>query len=115
MSFKSFKGYVLTILSGAVLLAVVVLVTLQWGQRASFSLYGKPYDLHLVEGRITGGVNTSLLMLLSGLGALVVVAMGWVLVYGIRVLLNSRRRQALHKVQQRVEKLEQPTGQTPAE
>jgi len=115
MNFASIKGYVLTIVSGAVLLAAVILVTLQWGQRASFSLYGKPYDIHVVEGKVTGGVNTSLLILLSGLGALVVVAMGWVLVHGIRVLLNSRRRQALQQVERRVEKLEQTPGQTPAE
>jgi len=66
-------AYVVMVICGLILAAGVVLVTLQWAQRASFNLYGYPYNVDVEGGRTVGGVNTALLMLLSVIGGIVLV------------------------------------------
>ena len=41
MLIKKINGYILTIVSGLVLLAGALLLALQWGNYCDFSLYGK--------------------------------------------------------------------------
>lgn len=48
MSTHTFKGYLLTILCGLVLLAAVIFIILQWGVTATYSLYGKPMTAQTV-------------------------------------------------------------------
>ncbi|MCP4379106.1 MAG: hypothetical protein GY794_23405 [bacterium] len=41
MLFKKISGYILTIVSGLILLAGVVFLALQWDNKTEYSLYGK--------------------------------------------------------------------------
>ena len=41
MSTQTFKGYVLTVLCGLVILAAAIFIILQWAVTAEYSLYGK--------------------------------------------------------------------------
>ena len=92
MAFKRFRGYVLVVTAGVVLAALAVLVALQWRQRAEFNLFGQPYVIRVFDGsRLSGGVNTALLMLLSAAGGLVTAGMLWLLVRGLRILRAVRR------------------------
>ena len=86
---RRIKGYVLVVPIGIVLLATVVLVVLQWGNAASFSLYGRNLTPHTEGGKTVGGVNTALLMVLSAVGGLVVVWLCKVFVYGLRAVWTS--------------------------
>lgn len=78
MKMKSLKGWTLVVVSGLVILAMAVLVTLQWGNHAQFSLYGQ-----------NRSVNTMALIALSMLGGVVLVGVIRVLTRGVRTL---RRR-----------------------
>jgi hypothetical protein len=60
MKLAALKLYVQVIFSGLVLLAGLVLLVLQWGNQAAFSLYGSNRQ-----------VNTLLLMLCSAVGGVV--------------------------------------------
>ena len=76
------KAYLQAILGGLVILAVVVLVLLQWGNTGAFSFYGKNIE----------DANTALLVLASAAGGL---AMWWIVKWfagGVRVLVRSRRQ-----------------------
>ena len=68
---NTFKGYVLTILCGIVVVAAVVLVALQWGSTAKFSLYGPEKS-----------VPTVWLVLASAVG-------GWVFPHVARMFLRG--------------------------
>ena len=63
-------AYLVLVACGLILVAGVVLVALQWAQRASFSLYGYPYNIEVISGKAVGGVNTAMLMLLSAVGGI---------------------------------------------
>jgi len=78
---KSIKGYVLATLSGILLLAMLVLAIMQFGNKADFSLYGKNMS-----------VNTALLVLMSALGGIVFVLLAWVHVKGLRSLMEGKRQ-----------------------
>ena len=78
------KAYLQAILGGLIILAVVVLVLLQWGNTGAFSFYGKNIR----------NANTALLVLASAAGGL---AMWWIVKWfadGVRVLVRSRRQAA---------------------
>lgn len=100
MSFRTFKGYVLVVFSGALLLIAALLVILQWGKRAQFSLFGYPYDIILVEDRLQGGINTALMMIFSAIGGVVIVLLCRVFFSGLRVLRSSQRLAEMEKQQQ---------------
>ena len=90
MKLAKIWAYVRIVLSGLFLLVVVILLALQWGNQANFSFYGRNTTM-----------NTALLMLLSGLGGMVLAAMVWMLVVGIRALspTPSRDQQHAHPIQ----------------
>ena len=60
MNYQNAKGTACVVLSGIVLLGIVLLVILQWGNNSDFSLYGKNVQ-----------VNTAVLMVLSAVGGFV--------------------------------------------
>jgi len=91
MIMQSIKGYVLVVLSGLVILAAALLIILQWGNPAEFSLYGRNYSIHLQDAKATGGVNTGLLMLCSAAGGVLLVRMGKMMVHGVIALRRARR------------------------
>ena len=79
MKLAAVKFYLMIVVSGLVLLAGVVLVVLQWGNQADFSLYGKNMKS-----------LTWALILASAVGGLVVWAMVKVLWRGIMGLHRLR-------------------------
>lgn len=93
MSVKRVKGTVLVVVSGAVILAAGVLIVLQWGNPAEFSLYGKNYSIRFQEDgkTATEGVNTGLLMLCSAAGGVLVFWMTKVLLGGIGALRKASK------------------------
>ena len=106
MNVNTFKGYVLIVVSCAVMLAVVVLVALQWGNAAEFSAYGKIIDIDKVNGRTTGGVNTALLMLCSAAGGIVTWYLLKALILGLRALLRGRKQEQQATAAKRLSQLE---------
>ena len=59
MKLAALKLYVMIVFSGVILLAALVLLVLQWGNRAAFSLYGtntNPRTWLLVLASAAGGV-----------------------------------------------------------
>ena len=79
MNVKSFNGYVLIVLSLVVIVAGAVLIALQWGNTADVSWYGQNRK-----------VNTSLLMLCSLVGGVVLLWMFKLLFRGIRLVRQAR-------------------------
>ena len=94
MNLNLLKGYVLIVLSGLVILAAVVLVALQWGNRGNFSLYGKNIP----------DANTAVVVLASAAGGVVLLFLPMLLARGISALRMGRREQR-----------RPTTGQKPAE
>ncbi|MHC4983068.1 MAG: hypothetical protein ACYTF6_07870 [Planctomycetota bacterium] len=90
MKSRKILTYSVIVICGLVLAAGVVLLALQWAQRAGFNLYGYPYTIHVhPDGKTAGGINTALLMLLSALGGIVAVFLVRFIFWAIRLL---RRR-----------------------
>ena len=100
MNFRTFKAYVVVILSGLVILAAVLLIVLQWGNAAEFSAYGKNIDIDKTEGRTTGGVNTALLMLFSMIGGLLLFVLCRWFIGGLRNLRQSQHLAEIQRTQQ---------------
>ena len=75
MTFQLFKGWVVTITTGLVIIAAIVLLALQWGNTTTITLYGPATD-----------VNTLLLMLLSAVGGILMVWLVKALLYGIGII-----------------------------
>ncbi len=116
MSFRTLKGYVVVLVTGAALFAAALLVVLQWRLRAEFSLFGQPYSIRMVDdGKLMGGINTAALMLMSGVGGLVVAGLGWLMLRGIRSLRTGRRADARRGMERRLEKIERsgPADESP--
>ena len=86
MNMKLIKGYTLTVVSALVVLAVGVLVSLQWGNSANFSFYGKNFSVD-----DDGGVNTAILMLCSAGGGVVIIVVLWTLLKGIGAIRKGHR------------------------
>ena len=106
MNLRTLKGYFLVIASGLVLLAGGLLVVLQWGHVSAFSLYGYPYEILVLEGRIRGGVNTALLMVASAVGGVLVVLLVRMFISGMRSLRKGKRKQAEQQTARRLSTLE---------
>ena len=85
MIIKKISGYILTIISGLVLLAGVLLLALQWGNGCDFSLYGKNIS-----------VNTGLVILCSAIA-------GWLAPKIFRVMLRGIAK--VRKVRKEYKKL----------
>ena len=95
MNFKTVRAYIIAVVCGLILLAAVLLVILQWGNPAEFSLYGKNYSLRFQkDGSASGGVNTGLLIIISAAGGILLFYVCKLLVWGIRTIVRSRRATA---------------------
>jgi len=105
MNVSSVKGYVFVVFSGLLILAAAVLVLLQWGNRSTFSLYGKNYGQNPAGGE---GVSTALLMLLSAAGGLVTAGLLWMLFRGGRAIRRGHRQEAQEQISRRLKNLETP-------
>ena len=106
MNIRTVKGYVLTIVSGFLLLAGALLVILQAQNRAEFSLYGKNISIRYQQGgEPIGGVNTALLMLSSAVGGIVAFLLGWMLVRGLRLLRQAWKQAEAAQQAKRLEQL----------
>ena len=105
MKLGTLKGYVMAIASGLLLLAGVLLVVLQAGNHADFSLYGKNLSIRFQEGQQVGGVNTALLMIGSGIGGVAAVILVRVLISGVRTLRLGLSQQAQAQTASRLKKL----------
>jgi len=79
MGYQRVKGWLLTIPSGLVIAAMIVIVVLQWGNTANFSAFGK--NIY--------NANTALLMAISGAGGVVFVLLAWVLIRGLAALIKG--------------------------
>ncbi len=98
MNTKLIKGCTLTVISGLVIVAAVVLVAMQWGNSANFSLYGKNFSI-----KDNGGVNTAILMLCSAGGGVAILIMFWILLKGISAILKGRKLARQDRVLKAVE------------
>ena len=83
-----FKAYVSVIVGGLVTLASAVLIVLQWGNDATFSLYGR----NMI-------VNTLVLMLCTAVGGVVMWFTLRLLLRGILALNRARKADAKRKAE----------------
>ncbi|MBL7133884.1 MAG: hypothetical protein ISS78_07285 [Phycisphaerae bacterium] len=81
MTIGTFKGYVLVTVCGLVVVAVAVLLALQWGNSAQVTMYGP-----------VKRVNTAALMLCSGVGGVLVMWVTELFLHGWRILRSRPRR-----------------------
>ena len=108
MPFSKIKSHVLVAICGLVLLAVLLLLILQWGNTSAFSFFGKSYGTST-----PGGVNTGLIMLACLVGGPVLLWLGKILfdhsmqIYRHRSAVAKAARQqekitedVIHKVEQ---------------
>jgi H+/Cl- antiporter ClcA len=79
MKLSSIKGYVQIVVGGFYVAACLVLVLLQWGNTAKFSLFGQNQD-----------VKTWVLMLVSAVGGFVALALGKQFYRGIHTVRLNR-------------------------
>ena len=103
MNLNLFKGYVLVVLSGLVILAAAILVALQWGNRGDFSLYGKNIP----------DASTAVVVLTSAAGGVVLLYLAKVMARGISALRKGRREQRQRAAEQGTGGLKRPRA--PAE
>ncbi|NBB95424.1 MAG: hypothetical protein GVY16_06745 [Planctomycetes bacterium] len=87
MHFKTLRGYVLSVIIGLILAAAVVLVILQWGNTAEFSLYGK-----------NQAYNTALVVLGSLIFGAVLIPLFRVFFRGIRDIRRGRQDEQIERV-----------------
>ena len=60
----------------------------------------------VIDGKVTGGVNTAMLMILSAIGGVLAVLLGKMLISGVGILHKSQRQQDQKQVAERLSKLE---------
>jgi uncharacterized integral membrane protein len=99
MNLNLLKGYVLVILSGAVILAAAILVTLQWGNKTRFSLYGKNID----------DANTLVVMVGSAVAGVVLLFMIKMMIRGMLALRRGHRQRLQAKPAKPPATSEKPT------
>lgn len=88
MRFKTFPGYVLVVLIGLLLIAGGILIVLQWGNSATFSLYGKNMEY-----------NTGLVVLFSLVAGVVLIPLLKVFFYGLRDIRRGRMQESVDRVE----------------
>ncbi len=74
MPFNKIKSHILVTICGIALLAVLILLILQWGNTSAFSFFGKSYGTSA-----PGGVNTGLIMLACLVGGPILLWLGKIL------------------------------------
>lgn len=82
MTWTTFKRYFLTISSGVILLAAVILLILQWAVKSTFSIYGKQVE-----------VNTGLLIIGSMVAGIAFVPLARTLLKGVWSIRKIRQQQ----------------------
>ena len=100
MRIQSVKGYVLTIGCGLLIAAGAVLVILQWGNTARFSLYGKNQTY-----------NTALVMVGSILGGMALIPLVKLFIHGVKAVRRGRMEGKVNRLEKAQKK--QETSQTP--
>jgi|GEM_PF-1746157 len=105
MSLRGIRGWLFTIIAALVLIAMAVLVLLQWNNPAQLNVYGVQYNVQVEDGKAGGGVNTALLMLASAFGGLAAYGLARLLVHGVRLIRVERR---VHEVRHPPEKTSEP-------
>ncbi len=93
MNANLLKGYVFVLVSGVLILAGVVLVILQWGNAANFSLYGKNIP----------NANTGLIMLCSAVGGIMLLILAKMMLGGALALRRGRIEADKEKAARRAE------------
>ena len=94
MQISKFKSHILAATTGFVLLATFILLVLQWGNSARFSLFGKSY----APGKDgSGGVNTGLIMICCLIAGPILLWLGKICVK--HSMLIHRERKAVKKAQ----------------
>ncbi len=88
------KAYFFAIFGGLVILAAVLLVIMQWGNHVEFNLYGTMLTVDKKGGKIVGGVDMALLMLLSAAGGVVLFWLTRRMIRGIITIGRARRAAA---------------------
>ncbi|NLW86294.1 MAG: hypothetical protein GXY38_05420 [Planctomycetes bacterium] len=71
MTFQLFKGYMMAISTGLIIVAAIVLVALQWAKPAQMTIYGKdvePTTLVVIVASAVGGILLVLLARASSMG-----------------------------------------------
>ncbi len=106
MNTRTIKGYLMTASSGLLLLTASLLVILQWGRVAAFSLFGYPYEILVTNDKIVGGVNTAWLMIISAIGGVGVFLLAKMFIAGVMALRKGRRQQAQQNTAKRLAELE---------
>lgn len=87
MRFKTVQGYVQVVVIGLLLAAGAILVILQWGNTASFSLYGKNVIYN------TGGV----VLVSVAAGAMLIPLMRW-FIHGIKDIRHGRMQEKVDRI-----------------
>ncbi len=85
------KAYFFTVFGGIVLFAAVLLVVMQWGNHVEFNLYGTKFAVYEEAGKVTGGIDTALLMLLSAAGGIVLLKLFRWMIRGVMTIARARR------------------------
>ncbi len=83
MKLDTFKGYAMVSFSGIIFIAAVVLLVLQWGNKADFSLYGKNF----------ADVSTAVVIINAMIAGAAFVWLAPMLIRGIRILHKARLAQ----------------------
>ena len=84
MNSDTFKGYVLTCGFGAIVLAGLIFLLLQWGVDSTFTVYGKPIE----------NVSTLWVMLGAVIAGPLYFGAIRMMIRGIRILHKARREEA---------------------
>ena len=94
MSVRRMKDWVIVVLGGIVLLAGLILLLSQWGNRAQFDLYWQEYPLNVFEGRYVGGASTAWVMVLSAIGGAIIGIAARYTIAGVMDLRRTRKPKA---------------------
>ncbi len=113
MNARTVKGYLMTVSSGLLLLTALLLVIMQLGRVASFSLFNYSYEITITNGKLEGGVRTAWLMIVSAIGGVGVFLLAKMFIAGVMALRKGKRQQTQQNAAKRLAELEK-TQQTSA-
>jgi hypothetical protein len=115
MNLRLVKGYVQVILTGLFLSAVILLIILQWDLHSQFSLFGKLFNIIPDGTNYSGGLNTAILMIASGIGGIVSYFALKFLFSGLWSIHKGHQEQSLHEARQQLNKLNTTSPERPEE
>ncbi len=103
MNWNYIKGYVLTVIGGLYLVAVGLMVAMNWGNACEWTLFGA----------IQKGQSIGIIMLCSAVAGVLTVFVIKMFFWGLKDIRNGRRDQALRKVSQMEKAQKQHEKDTP--